>query len=169
MCRADSAQLRPFDRSGRTGRLHVRSALCRTADRRAGRCYLLDLGGQTFDARELTGTEAIFKPFRFDIRFAEKGGAVLDPDALIRTEASLRLERGGAVSGLPTGFTDVDRVLDGLKAGDLIIVAGRPSMGKSAFALNVAENVALAGKPVMVFSLEMGDEQLAAFFSKHFN
>jgi replicative DNA helicase len=72
-----------------------------------------------------------------------------------------RMERGGEVSGLPTGFADVDRVLDGLKAGDLVIVAGRPSMGKSAFALNVAENVALAGKPVMVFSLEMGDEQLA--------
>lgn len=72
-----------------------------------------------------------------------------------------RMNRGGATSGLPTGFADVDRLLDGLKPGDLIIIAGRPSMGKSAFALNIAENVATAGTPTMIFSLEMSDEQLA--------
>jgi replicative DNA helicase len=71
-----------------------------------------------------------------------------------------RKDRGGEISGLPTGFADLDRLLDGLKGGDLIIVAGRPSMGKTAFALNVAENVALAGKPALVFSMEMGDTQL---------
>jgi replicative DNA helicase len=71
-----------------------------------------------------------------------------------------RMNRGGEISGLPTGFTDVDRILDGLKGGDLVILAGRPSMGKTAFALNLAENVALNGKPVLVFSLEMGDTQL---------
>jgi len=72
-----------------------------------------------------------------------------------------RKARGGSVSGLPTGFADVDGLLDGLKSGDLIIIAGRPSMGKSAFALNIAENVAVCGKPVMIFSLEMSAEQLA--------
>lgn len=72
-----------------------------------------------------------------------------------------RMNRGGATSGLPTGFADVDRLLDGLKGGDLTIIAGRPSMGKSAFALNIAENVATAGTPTMIFSLEMSDEQLA--------
>ncbi len=72
-----------------------------------------------------------------------------------------RMNRGGGTSGLPTGFADVDHLLDGLKPGDLIIIAGRPSMGKSAFALNIAENVATAGTPTLIFSLEMSDEQLA--------
>jgi replicative DNA helicase len=72
-----------------------------------------------------------------------------------------RMNHGGGVSGLPTGFADLDRVLDGLKPGDLIIIAGRPSMGKTAFALNIAENIATAGTSTLVFSLEMVDEQLA--------
>ncbi len=66
------------------------------------------------------------------------------------------------ISGLSSGFTDLDRKTSGLQQGDLIILAGRPSMGKTALALNIAENVALADKPVMVFSLEMGDKQLAS-------
>ncbi|MBP9714565.1 MAG: AAA family ATPase [Sterolibacterium sp.] len=67
----------------------------------------------------------------------------------------------GEVFGTPTGFADLDRLTAGLHAGDLVIVAGRPAMGKTAWALNVAENVAMAGKTVLVFSLEMGDTQLA--------
>ena len=66
------------------------------------------------------------------------------------------------VTGIATGFTDLDRMTSGLQPGDLVIVAGRPSMGKTAFALNVAEHVALeVGKPVAVFSMEMGGTQLA--------
>lgn len=68
---------------------------------------------------------------------------------------------GRIAAGLKTGFDDIDSMLDGLKGGDLIIVAGRPSMGKTAFALNVAENVSLSGTPTLVFSFEMGDTQLA--------
>lgn len=65
------------------------------------------------------------------------------------------------ISGLPTGFPDVDRILNGLNRGDLIILAGRPSMGKTAFALNVAANVALREKKAAaVFSLEMSGKQL---------
>lgn len=71
-----------------------------------------------------------------------------------------RFDRGGAISGLETGFIDLDDKLDGLKPGDLVIVAGRPSMGKTAIAINIAENVAIAGHPAMVFSLEMTDTQL---------
>ena len=67
----------------------------------------------------------------------------------------------GQVFGLPTGFVDLDAKTGGLHAGDLVIVAGRPSMGKTALAINVAENVALAGKAVLVFSLEMADTQIA--------
>jgi replicative DNA helicase len=66
------------------------------------------------------------------------------------------------VTGIPTGFTDLDRMTSGLHGGDLIIVAGRPSMGKTAFSINIAENVALdTGLPVAVFSMEMGATQLA--------
>lgn len=66
------------------------------------------------------------------------------------------------VIGLSSGFGDLDDALLGLSPGDLVIVAGRPSMGKTAFAMNMAEHVAVNdGKPVAVFSMEMGKEQLA--------
>ena len=60
------------------------------------------------------------------------------------------------VTGLATGFADLDKMTSGLQDGDLIIVAGRPSMGKTAFAINIAEHVAIHHKaPVAVFSMEM--------------
>jgi replicative DNA helicase len=66
------------------------------------------------------------------------------------------------VTGVPTGFYDLDRSLSGMQAGDLIILAARPSMGKTALAINIAEHVALnEGLPVAVFSMEMGASQLA--------
>lgn len=68
----------------------------------------------------------------------------------------------GAIIGLPTGFHDIDHETSGLQDGDLIIVAGRPSMGKTAFALNIAEHVAVDQRlPVAVFSMEMPGQQLA--------
>lgn len=73
-----------------------------------------------------------------------------------------RYDRGGAITGLSTGFIDLDAKTCGLNAGDLVIVAGRPSMGKTAFALNVAEHVAVnEEKPALVFSMEMGKKQLS--------
>jgi replicative DNA helicase len=66
------------------------------------------------------------------------------------------------VTGVPTGFTDMDNMTSGLQPGDLIVVAGRPSMGKTAFSLNIGEHVAIEqGLPVAVFSMEMGASQLA--------
>ena len=66
------------------------------------------------------------------------------------------------VTGVPTGFSDLDNKTAGMQAGDLIIVAGRPSMGKTAFSLNIGEHVAIEqGLPVAVFSMEMGGAQLA--------
>jgi replicative DNA helicase len=62
--------------------------------------------------------------------------------------------------GLPTGFGSVDHILTGLQSSDLIILAARPSMGKTAFALNMGLNIALKGKTVGVISLEMSKEQL---------
>ena len=66
------------------------------------------------------------------------------------------------VTGVPTGFYDLDRLTAGLQGGDLIVLAARPSMGKTALAINIAEHVALnEGLPVAVFSMEMGAAQLA--------
>jgi len=66
------------------------------------------------------------------------------------------------ITGVPTGFFDLDRMTSGMQAGDLIVLAARPSMGKTALAINIAENVALnEGLPVAVFSMEMGASQLA--------
>ncbi len=66
------------------------------------------------------------------------------------------------ITGVPTGFIDLDRMTSGLQAGDLVVLAARPSMGKTAFAVNIAEHVALnEGLPVAVFSMEMGAAQLA--------
>ncbi|MGL6070876.1 replicative DNA helicase [Craterilacuibacter sp.] len=65
------------------------------------------------------------------------------------------------VTGVPTGFTDLDSKTSGLQPGDLVIVAGRPSMGKTAFSMNIAEHVAVEQHlPVAVFSMEMGGTQL---------
>jgi replicative DNA helicase len=68
----------------------------------------------------------------------------------------------GSLAGLPTGFDDLDKLTTGFHAGDLVIIAGRPSMGKTSFAMNIAEHVALIEKKgVAVFSMEMPADQLA--------
>jgi replicative DNA helicase len=65
------------------------------------------------------------------------------------------------VTGVPSGYVDLDRMTSGLQPGDLVIVAGRPSMGKTSLAMNIAENVALhTGLPVGIFSMEMASTQL---------
>lgn len=69
---------------------------------------------------------------------------------------------GKIVTGVATGFVDLDRMTTGLQGGELVVLAARPSMGKTAFALNIAENVAARnGLPAFVFSMEMGASQLA--------
>lgn len=66
------------------------------------------------------------------------------------------------ITGIPSGFADLDKMTSGLQPGDLIIVAGRPSMGKTAFSLNIGEHIAIdSGLPVAVFSMEMSAVQLA--------
>lgn len=71
-------------------------------------------------------------------------------------------ENGSDITGVPTGFIDLDKMTSGLQLGDLIIIASRPSIGKTAFAINIGENVAIdSGLPVAVFSMEMGGAQLA--------
>lgn len=69
-------------------------------------------------------------------------------------------EIGDNTRGVPTGFTELDRQTGGLKSGNLVIVAGRPSMGKSALAENIALNVAMKDKTVVMFSLEMKNSEI---------
>ncbi len=81
------------------------------------------------------------------------------------TEAVERIDQlfqtKGALTGLSTGFRDLDDMTMGFQPGDLIIVAGRPSMGKTSFAMNIAESAVIAGeKPVLVFSMEMPADSL---------
>ncbi len=70
-------------------------------------------------------------------------------------------ERKGGITGISTGFIELDRITNGLHDGEMIVIAARPSMGKTALAMNIAEHVAINGKlPVAVFSLEMSSQQL---------
>ena len=79
-----------------------------------------------------------------------------------RIETLYARDNPSDITGTATGFTDLDHKTSGLHPGDLIIVAGRPSMGKTALAINIAENVAMDSKlPVAIFSMEMGATQLA--------
>jgi replicative DNA helicase len=87
---------------------------------------------------------------------------ILLPQVADRIDYLYSRDNPSDVTGVPTGFVDLDSMTSGMQGGDLIIVAGRPSMGKTAFSLNIAENVALDTKmPVAVFSMEMGGTQLA--------
>lgn len=80
---------------------------------------------------------------------------------LTETFENIESRKGSHVTGLPTGFTELNSLLCGLHKGEMIIVAGRPSMGKTSFALNIAEHIgADENLPVVVFSLEMGRQQL---------
>jgi replicative DNA helicase len=90
--------------------------------------------------------------------FQDMGTLVLDLMDRVQEMA----DNPNDITGVPTGFYDLDRMTSGLQAGDLIILAARPSMGKTSLAINIAEHVALYEElPVAVFSMEMGASQLA--------
>jgi len=93
-----------------------------------------------------------------------QGFQAIDKLAVALIDRVMELAENGAddVTGVRSGFFDLDRQMAGLQKGDLIVLAARPSMGKTALALNIAENVAVhEGLPVLVFSMEMGASQLA--------
>ena len=82
-----------------------------------------------------------------------------------RMETLLARDSQSDITGVATGFADLDRLTAGLQPGDMLVVAGRPSMGKTAFALNIAEHVGVELRlPVAIFSLEMSGPQLATRF-----
>ncbi len=71
-------------------------------------------------------------------------------------------QSGGDITGIPTGYSEFDKLTAGLQGGDLVVIAGRPSMGKTTLAINIAENAAIGAKvPTAIFSMEMPSEQLA--------
>ncbi|MDY3027600.1 MAG: replicative DNA helicase [Candidatus Faecivicinus sp.] len=95
-----------------------------------------------------------------------KGGEQLQPiqPVLLSTfeKIELLVKNNGRIEGVPTGYTELDDMLTGLHPGELVLVAGRPSMGKTSIGMNFIENAAIrAGKKAAVFSLEMPAEQLA--------
>lgn len=100
----------------------------------------------------------------FDISM-RKGGQMLEPirPVLLNTYEQIEqlVRKKGKIDGVPTGYYDLDAQLTGLHPGELVLIAARPSMGKTSFGMNIVENAALrAGKRVAVFSLEMPAEQL---------
>ncbi|MEI6084885.1 MAG: replicative DNA helicase [Verrucomicrobiota bacterium] len=96
---------------------------------------------------------------------SEKTASGAKPTKVLVREAMTSIERmfenRGAISGLSTGFRDLDKITSGLPPGSMFVIAARPSMGKTALAMNIAENCAIdQGRPVGVFSLEMSSEEL---------
>ncbi len=86
-------------------------------------------------------------------------GSVFRAKELVADNLKKILSKEGPPSGLQTGFSDIDE-LQGFRPGDMVVLAARPSMGKTAFALNLIERVVLSGKAVLLFSLEMPAEQI---------
>src|SRR4051812_33996703 len=100
----------------------------------------------------------------FDLAQHRIRGSFERVDELVRQsfeQITKMYESGGEMTGTATGFRDIDQMTSGLQPGNLIIVAGRPSMGKSAFAMGMAANLGMAGTPVAVFTLEMSKLEVA--------
>ncbi len=120
-----------------------------------------------FSPEGRNSTELIDEAERLIMQISEQGRKSGGPEGVnpLLRKALDRIEElfnsGGDITGLTTGFMDLDNFTSGLQPADLVIVAGRPSMGKTSFAMNLVENAALAqGKPILVFSMEMPAEQL---------
>lgn len=101
----------------------------------------------------------------FDIVMNRQGGEELKPlsEVLVNTYSIIEelARQKGQIAGVPTGFIDLDAMLTGLHPGELIIIGARPAMGKTSFAMNIAEHAALCNKTTAVFTLEMPREQIA--------
>jgi replicative DNA helicase len=126
-----------------------------------------EIADSGFTPQGRSSAELIDEAERLIMQIGEQGpkaGGPRDVGSLL-TETVDRIEElcnsGGDITGLSTGYVDLDRFTSGLQKSDLVIVAGRPSMGKTSFAMNLVENAVLAqGDPVLVFSMEMPAEAL---------
>ena len=127
------------------------------------------ISGSAFSTDGRSASDLVDEAERLVFEIAEKGarGQVgfrhlksILPDAVDRID--LLHQSGGDITGIPTGYTEFDKLTAGLQAGELIVIAGRPSMGKSTLAVNIAENAAIGAKvPTAIFSMEMPSQQLA--------
>jgi len=127
------------------------------------------ISGSAFVTDGRSASDLVDEAERLVFEIAEKGSrgqigfrhlkSIL-PDAVDRID--LLHQSGGDITGIPTGYTEFDKLTAGLQAGELIVIAGRPSMGKSTLAVNIAENAAIGAKvPTAIFSMEMPSQQLA--------
>ena len=128
-----------------------------------------EIAGSAFGTDGRTATDLVDEAERLVFDIAEKGARVgsgfrslkqILPAAVDRID--LLHQSDGDITGISTGYNEFDKLTAGLQGGELIIIAGRPSMGKTTLALNIAENAAIGGKvPTAVFSMEMPSQQLA--------
>ena len=128
-----------------------------------------EISGAAFATEGRSAAEIVDEAERLVFEIAESGarGKVgfralkqILPDAVDRIDVLHQSE--GDISGISTGYTEFDKLTAGLQAGDLIVIAGRPSMGKTSLALNIAENAAIGAKiPTAIYSMEMPAQQLA--------
>ncbi len=127
------------------------------------------ISGSAYSTEGRTATDLVDEAERLVFDIAEKGsrGRIgfrplknILPDAVDRID--LLHQSGGDITGIPTGFNEFDKLSAGLQTGELIVIAGRPSMGKTTLAINIAENAAIGARvPTAIFSMEMPSQQLA--------
>jgi len=128
-----------------------------------------EISGSAFTTEGRSAAELVDAAERLVFEIAESGSRGRSgfkalkhilPEAVDRID--LLHQSDGDITGIPTGFTEFDKLTAGLQPGDLIIIAGRPSMGKSTLAVNIAENAAIGSRiPTAIFSMEMPSQQLA--------
>ncbi len=128
-----------------------------------------EISGSAFATDGRTASQVLDDAERLVFEIAEKGSRgrkgfqslkQILPEAVDRID--LLHQSDGSITGISSGYTEFDKMTAGLQAGDLVIVAGRPSMGKTTFAVNIAENAAIGSKvPTAIFSMEMPSQQLA--------
>jgi replicative DNA helicase len=128
------------------------------------------IAGSVFNTEGHSARELVDKAEQKVFEIAEAGFGARDGAVAVRAMLPALIDKidaahqnPDALQGLPTGFTDFDKVTGGLRPGDLVIVAGRPSMGKTTLAVNMAEYAAVSPKhksSVAIFSMEMPSEQL---------
>jgi replicative DNA helicase len=126
-----------------------------------------EIASHAFNPQGRNSTELLDAAERLVFEISEQGARVGGPvnvkEYLARTmdRIDVLFQSDNPITGIPTGYHDLDEMTSGLQASDLVIVAGRPSMGKTMLAMNMAEHVAIKSKkPVLVFSMEMPGESI---------
>ncbi len=128
-----------------------------------------EISGAAFTTEGRTASEIVDEAERLVFEIAESGSRGRSgfkalkhilPEAVDRIDVLHQSD--GDITGIPTGYNEFDKLTAGLQPGELIVIAGRPSMGKTTLALNIAENAAIGSKvPTAIFSMEMPSQQLA--------